>query len=311
MYSIRLRDMKGLSLVLLLTFFIASSPCVSSLGESKDQLIIDLLREDRIDGSFSSPELNCGIVFNATTTGLTLSTLSGQKILSVEEQVGPVRLVTLSNREFVQHHEGSEESGTPIHIQDYAVPRYHRSYAGTQDHETFANLISKLKKINPEKHARVLEKSVNIALSKCEMNLLSDAAIAMGQRGINSRDYPSTLSLYMTASRVASRLNVDINKNLSSNEINNNTYELPPIHERLKRQDCETECPPCKSQECLGLCGPGCTCWKWTCGNCCYNKGCYYHDLCCRAKPKSLTCLLPMSFDCNSKYECASTNPHK
>ena len=30
---------------------------------------------------------------------------------------------------------------------------------------------------------------------------------------------------------------------------------------------------------CLGLCGPGCTCWLYVCGDCCYNSGCYIHDV--------------------------------
>lgn len=296
--------MKGLGLTLLLNFFIASSICVCGLeGESKGKLIIDLLREDRVDGSFSSPQLGCGIKFNATKSTLTLSTLSGQTLLSVEEQVGPVRLVTLGNREFLQHREGSEESETSIYVQDYAIPKYHRSYSGTQDRETFVNLVGKLKKIDQDKHVRVLEKSVNRALSKCEMNLLSDAAITMGQRGITGVDYPSTLALYMTASRVASRLVADVN-----NESNNNDYDHPH-RERLKRQDCLSECPPCKSQKCLGMCGPRCTCWEWACGDCCYHKGCYYHDLCCSSRLISLACLLPISFDCNSKYECKSKFP--
>ena len=297
--------MKGLGLTLLLNFFIASSSCVYSLGGSKGKLIIDLLREDRVDGSFSNPRLSCGIVFNATKSLLTLSTVSGQKLLSIEEQVGPVRLVTLGNREFVQHQEGGEESGTPVHVQDYAIPKYHRSYSGTQDRETFVNLISKLKKVGRDKHARVLEKSISKALSKCEMNLLSDVVVMMGQRGITGRDYPGVLSLYMTASRVASRLLADADSENNSNESYNNDYEHP-FRERLKRRDCLNDCPPCKSQKCLGMCGPRCICWKWVCGDCCYHKGCYYHDLCCRSRPMTLACLLPVSFDCDSKYECAS-----
>lgn len=33
---------------------------------------------------------------------------------------------------------------------------------------------------------------------------------------------------------------------------------------------------------CLGMCGEGCKCWDWVCGDCCFHWGCYYHDLRCR-----------------------------
>jgi hypothetical protein len=39
---------------------------------------------------------------------------------------------------------------------------------------------------------------------------------------------------------------------------------------------------PCGSN-CLGMCGPGCTCWDWVCGDCEFHDGCYTHDLACRA----------------------------
>lgn len=35
------------------------------------------------------------------------------------------------------------------------------------------------------------------------------------------------------------------------------------------------------NNNCLGMCGPGCTCWWGVCFDCCFNRGCYEHDLCC------------------------------
>ena len=298
----------GLAVLLSVAFFISPN-CASYVEEEgrKNHLVIDLLREDRIDGSYVSPRLGCGIVFNGTKDGLTLSTLDGRRLLSAAEQVGPVRLVTLGNREFIQHRESdksTDDGGVSGTVRDYAIPKYHGSFAETQDHKTFMNLIHKLKKLDPNAHSRVLEKSMKRALSKCEISLLSDAAITLGHHhGITSQEYPSTLPLYMTASRMIQHSH----PKADNNDINSYTYNQHGVgHERLKRQSssCLDECPPCKSQQCLGMCGPGCDCWEWSCGNCCFNKGCYYHDLCCRSKPNSLACLLPMSFDCNSEYVC-------
>ena len=316
----------GLAVLLGISLTVTIHPSYASYESKESQrnhLVIDLLREDRIDGSYVSPELGCGLVFNGTKDGLTLSSLDGKRLLSAGEQVGPMRLVTLGNREFIQHRESVESNaddggGISGTVRDYAIPKYHGSFAETRDHETFVNLIQKLKKLNPSAHLRVLKKSMKRTLLKCELALLSEAAFTMGQHhGITSQDYPSTLPLYMTASRMKSHSQADSHSqtdprtradvNHHQDDVDSYTYQHDDggSHNRLKRaESCLKECPPCKSQQCLGMCGPDCVCWSWTCGNCCYNKGCYYHDLCCRSKPNSLACLLPISFDCDSKYVC-------
>ena len=50
---------------------------------------------------------------------------------------------------------------------------------------------------------------------------------------------------------------------------------------------------------CRGLCGPGCWCWSWFCGDCCWHRGCYEHDLCCKKKPYSTYCLVPIGLTCS------------
>ena len=47
------------------------------------------------------------------------------------------------------------------------------------------------------------------------------------------------------------------------------------------------------NNNCLGMCGPKCWCWSIVCDDCCYHKGCYEHDKCCRHKNYSGYCLLP------------------
>ncbi|XP_068755484.1 uncharacterized protein [Montipora capricornis] len=47
------------------------------------------------------------------------------------------------------------------------------------------------------------------------------------------------------------------------------------------------------NNKCLGMCGPNCWCWSLVCGDCCFHKGCYQHDLCCGRNKFSGYCLLP------------------
>ena len=58
-----------------------------------------------------------------------------------------------------------------------------------------------------------------------------------------------------------------------------------------------------RQNKCLGMCGKECNCWKWVCGNCCYNEGCYQHDKCC--EHDTLACWLPTGFNCQS-FKCWS-----
>ena len=56
------------------------------------------------------------------------------------------------------------------------------------------------------------------------------------------------------------------------------------------------------NNNCLGMCGKGCSCWSIVCGDCCFNRGCYEHDKCCEARFFSTYCLTPFfhSFGCSA-----------
>ena len=76
--------------------------------------------------------------------------------------------------------------------------------------------------------------------------------------------------------------------------------EIADQHDREKR--CASLKNDPNSNKCLGMCGLSCWCWKWVCGNCCCNRGCYEHDLCCRHSWLSTYCFLPFGFSC-SRYK--------
>ena len=51
--------------------------------------------------------------------------------------------------------------------------------------------------------------------------------------------------------------------------------------------------------DCLGICGRKCSCQRWVCGDCCWHRGCYQHDLCCRHDFWSYDCLNIFRVRCN------------
>ena len=68
-----------------------------------------------------------------------------------------------------------------------------------------------------------------------------------------------------------------------------------------RKKRCSLASDP-NNDNCLGMCGKGCWCWSIFCGDCCYNRGCYEHDMCCRTRFFSTYCLTPIfhSFWCSS-----------
>ncbi|XP_078349539.1 uncharacterized protein LOC144634461 [Oculina patagonica] len=54
-------------------------------------------------------------------------------------------------------------------------------------------------------------------------------------------------------------------------------------HQRQKRS-CQDMSHDPEGNDCYGMCGKGCSCWKFVCGDCCWHQGCYEHDRCCDEK---------------------------
>ena len=72
--------------------------------------------------------------------------------------------------------------------------------------------------------------------------------------------------------------------------------ELRALHDLNEDPSRQRRCQSLKYNrynKCIGMCGKGCWCWRWVCGNCCHNQGCYEHDRCCGKDWFSTECLLP------------------
>jgi hypothetical protein len=88
---------------------------------------------------------------------------------------------------------------------------------------------------------------------------------ALGARGFNGSDFPATLALHKSARQTAEALGIKVAQLPAS--ASSNSY-------------CEAY--PNSWDSCYGMCGPGCSCWSWVCGDCCYHYGCAVHDSWCR-----------------------------
>lgn len=87
----------------------------------------------------------------------------------------------------------------------------------------------------------------------------------LGSMGITGSAYPASLALHKIARQSADALAINVDP-------------LPPAPDETSY--CTAY--PNPGNNCYGMCGPGCSCWSWVCGDCCYHSGCAKHDDWCR-----------------------------
>ncbi len=167
-----------------------------------------------------------------------------------------------------------------------------------------------------------------------EIPLMRAAVEAIGNRGIIGRDNPPVLPVMMMVMRFSSLREAQLAKEqwwpFTSILKTINDYANPysyivtePSDCKIKPDDdlirCSTDpavsngaccksqslCPTGKKDHCNGMCGYGCDCWKWACGDCCIREGCLGHDECCRnGGMTAWGCALPTGFKCDEPYTC-------
>lgn len=87
----------------------------------------------------------------------------------------------------------------------------------------------------------------------------------LGVRSVTGSDYPASLALHKMARQSADALGIHV---------------APLEVQATGTGYCEAY--PNAGDSCYGMCGPGCSCWSWVCGDCCYHYGCAVHDSWCR-----------------------------
>ena len=124
----------------------------------------------------------------------------------------------------------------------------------------------------------------NLAVSY-EATLIIEAAQALGDRGIMGMDYPSVMSFYQLALRLASFRDNEAGDSFASDS-NSRGYQ----HRQQRNVRCSSNGASCPAgrcpfrkydNDCFGMCGPSCTCWDIVCGDCCIHQYCRTHDQCC------------------------------
>jgi hypothetical protein len=87
----------------------------------------------------------------------------------------------------------------------------------------------------------------------------------LGSMGYTGNVYPASLALHKIARQSADAFGIDVQ---------------PIAQQGTENGYCEAY--PNQGDDCYGMCGYGCSCWSWVCGDCCYHSGCAQHDSWCR-----------------------------
>ena len=252
---------------------------------SHGDLYITKITSESLQGRYATS--NLGITFNLKNSSLSVSDFFGNSILEVHEMVDSNHLwINIEGNKFIQVFTDKDKT-----YHDYFVPEH--MYKGSIT--TFD--IEVLKSLSSAYHYSNLERSVKIFIANPNTDLIASTAYALASGNINGETLPSVLPLHLVALMVEElHMYLPNERNRQNTMFNNGSIIL--------NDECFDECPPCPDEECLSLCGYGCHCWKWVCGDCCYHLGCYGHDICCRKKFIQTRCLFPWGFKCESEYEC-------
>ena len=97
-----------------------------------------------------------------------------------------------------------------------------------------------------------------------EVAALPTLSRALGVRGLTGNTVPASLVLHKIARQSADALGINVE----------------PLNVSAQSSYCTAY--PNQGDSCYGMCGPGCSCWSWVCGDCCYHYGCAVHDSWCR-----------------------------
>jgi hypothetical protein len=148
-------------------------------------------------------------------------------------------------------------------------------------------------------HIERVKAEVDKFLSDPDTQLLSYLSHAVGEIGIVGYGTKSAVPLHIVAlSLHQETMATTMTSNLTNHQSIHSQLSFAKAH-RHKRS-CQEYPDP--KHDCLGMCGPGCTCWKWVCGDCCFHDGCYEHDVCCGKS--TVRCLMIFKFNCSSFMSC-------
>ena len=298
--------------VVIASFLLGSMVKSSTATGQKQGLFVSEVRPEKVEGEYHGP--NGCIQFSSEVRGgdrsLVVTTTEGQPIVVVRKpKRTSMMTVKMGQTKFlVQMNQPG--SGLPRYS-DYVVPQaFHNLMDSALSRRfLFRALIQQLDSQNANKTRR---RAIEDLAMCSEANSIIEAAKALGNAGVMGTDSPAAQQFYVLAMRLTK-----IKEMMQRGAVATSDGTLPistrhSFHRvRSMYAYKQQTCPECttvtgrcpyrgdRSNDCLGMCGRECSCWRWLCGDCCVHQGCLEHDNCCERRGfLSFACLIPIGFSC-------------
>lgn len=249
----------------------------------------------------SYKDKNLGIVISASKYTVEIKSLNGDLLASSK---------FIPNNQ-LQLTQILESSFVRLNKFDYLISKTHAQKAkqmtSPENNAAFMGLVHS----QPQKYTiSQLRNVVTGLVSRQEKELFLKASIELANEGITGMTHPHVLPFFMFVTHLEETAKALKLYDHQSQDGTNATRQAitagsaSAAVSNSTSDDCLDDCPPCTDEDCLGLCGYGCNCWSFICGDCCYHLGCYEHDMCCRQNFFSTQCLFPFQFECKEHYYC-------
>ena len=316
--------MAGFLLPFLAVLFIAASANPITY-EQEGRLHIINAGNNILEAIFYTEETGIGIY--GDNSNITINSMSDHEVLMAGSAPSDSsRLYRVLGTNFLQQ-TTTGENGEPIKHQfivpESLIDRVKEGIKTRKEQRITSQLTGQSE--TEAKTAQAL--SLMRLFTRREISLIEPAAKALGRAGVMGYENQGALNFYGVAMALIKARDPQNTSGYGSGEYIDG-HELH--NRRIKRgwwwwspspcsrsnSDCDTgTCvrgtPSCNGKcadepDCVGRCGPGCWwCWSFVCGDCCYNHGCYEHDICCGGNNGyfSFGCAIPIGFSC-SGYSC-------
>ena len=270
------------------------------------ELSISTLKPYHVAGKYKQD--NLGVAFEARFQGAQMSInildLQGKELLIAHENNGMIEQSILGGRMTIKMPklilaEDMSESElaklTEQHIANIKIQGEENSFTELQELPEYALLpiISKLLGINGV--------TGNRFPATLSLHLLALGAFNFQQ--INGEEHPTDEGhpdvVYRIKHPFQDRLLADLifdfidDDIIPCNPLENEIKMYPPGYDEpwyggcnsttgCKKSKCKcADNKPNRDEDCVGMCGKGCCCWCWVCGDCCFHRGCFVHDIAC------------------------------
>ena len=279
--------------------------------EQQPGLTLHESETNKLEGTFITED-DKGIFFLSESDGsskgkLLVTTLEGKMVFHFLESVEQLMLISVADETLLY---SSPEGGED---EIYKVPPSHLLLAqnAVQENDDFQLGILKdsLERVSEDEGMACLNRLLEMTE---EIELIIKAVNAMVDKGLTGAENNAARHFFTQAIHLETKLAETSPGALQVSIQTTSRYKHPFLatSQAVACSTFSTSCPSSNrcpgSRECFGMCGRGCTCWRFLCGDCCRHRGCEEHDACCRSSGFSagVRCWFPTGFTCEGRFGC-------